>query len=90
MKTSSRVWVDLMKTDDARRVILTGLGTRRDFERLGIDLQEGVKLQMYTDDADAEGRPDPILVDGVARFDQDNNRWVAEIDWDHLVHRSEV
>jgi hypothetical protein len=57
MAGEPRVQVDLMKPDAQRRVVLTTVGTRRDLERYGIELEEGLLLHLYTDDADEDGKP---------------------------------
>jgi len=90
MSGQPRIQVDLMKTDEHRRVVLSTIGTRRDLERYGIVLEEGLLLHLYTDDADEEGKPDNILVDGIAHYDQDRERWVATIDWDAIGHESDL
>jgi hypothetical protein len=73
-----------MKTDTLRRVVLTSVGTRSDLERLGIALEEGLLLKLYTDDADDDGRPDNIVIDGIAHYDEEARRWVATIDWNAI------
>lgn len=89
MMGEPRVQVDLMKTDAQRRVVLTTVGTRRDLERYGIELEEGLLLHLYTDDADEDGNRDDIVFDGVVHYDQDESRWVATIDWGALRHESD-
>lgn len=74
------VSVDFMKTDPSGRILLTTVGTRRDLVRNGIVLEEGLLLHLCTDDVDEEGNPGVMLVDGVAHFDSQNDRWVASID----------
>ncbi len=44
----------------------------------------------YTEDADAEGRIDDLVTVGTVRYDDDEGRWAAEIDWERLVHVSEL
>lgn len=88
--TTPRIWVDFMKTDAQRRVVLTTLGTQRDLRAQGIDLREGLTLEVYSDDADDAGRPDHLLVSGVVQYDRDTERWVLEIDWDAIRHESDL
>jgi hypothetical protein len=90
MTNPSRIYVDLMKKDDQWRVQLTTVGTRRDLARLGIELEEGMLLHLYTDDANSVGVEDNLVFDGIARFDATANIWVAEIDWGALRHESEL
>jgi hypothetical protein len=81
-----RIFVDFMKTDAARRLILTTLGTKQDLARAGIELREGLNLSVYSDDLNADGNPDNLLAEGVVHYDKDAKRWVLEIDWSGLRH----
>jgi hypothetical protein len=87
---SPPVWVDFMRTDWERRVRLDLPGTRDDLRRWGIELTDGLRLVLYTEDGDAEGRIDDLVAVGTVRHDDDEGRWGAEIDWGKLVHVSEL
>jgi len=63
---------------------------RDDLRRWGIELADGLRLVLYTEDADAEGRIDDLVTVGTVRYDDDEGRWAAEIDWERLVHVSEL
>lgn len=89
MTTPQRIWVDLMKTDDARRILLTTRGTREDLERSGLQLREGMTLEAYSDDVGDDGEPDDLLVEGVVLYDAQAEHWVLEIDWSAIRHRSD-
>lgn len=90
MTMEDRIWVDFMKADRVGRIWLTTIGTRRDLERLRIELREGLPLKLWTDDLDEAGKEDNLIVDGVAHFYEEVGVWVALIDWDHVRHESEV
>ena len=90
MTIDDRVWVDLMKADGNGRVWLTTIGTRRDLERLGIQLREGIPLKLWSDDVDDTGRPDNLIVDGIAHFSSEIGVWVALVDWQAVRHESEL
>ncbi len=87
---SSPVWVDFMRTDWERRVRLDLPGTRADLDRSGIDLVEGRQLVLYTEDADSSDAVDDLVAVGLARYDEEEGRWVAEIDWAEMRHVSEL
>lgn len=89
MNETPRVWVDFMKTDNDRRLLLTTRGTLEDLERHGIQLQEGLVLTVYSEDADNSGDADNLLGRGVVHFDHNANRWVLELDWTSLKHQSD-
>ncbi len=88
MMSMLRVYADFQNLDRANRLRLTCAGTLRDLERSGLRLSEGMCLTFYTDDADDEGRPDELRVDGVVHFDESEQCWVATVDWKHLRHAS--
>jgi hypothetical protein len=83
------VYADFQNMDDENRLRLTCAGTRADLERLGVQLREGLRLTFYTDDADDEGRPDPLLIDGTVHYHEGQRCWVAAVDWSQLRHASQ-
>jgi hypothetical protein len=85
---SPPIWVDFMRTDWERRVRLDLPGTRADLQRWGVELANGLRLVLYTEDADAEGRVDDLVTVGTVRYDSEEGRWAAEIDWNTLIHAS--
>jgi hypothetical protein len=85
----SRIYADFHNLDDSNRLRLTCAGTKADLERLGIELQEGLVLTFYMDDADDQGRPDELRVEGVVHFDEDRQSWIADVDWSRARHESE-
>lgn len=87
--TPPRVYADLQNLDDASRLQLVCAGTIADLARQGITLREGLILTFYTDDADDQGRPDDLRVEGIVHFDDENQRWVAAVDWSTLHHASD-
>jgi hypothetical protein len=87
--TLPRVYADFQNLDDDHRLRLSCAGTRRDLERQGIELREGLALTLYTDDADDQGRPDELLADGRVTFNEAEGCWVAAVDWSALRHASE-
>ncbi len=84
-----RVYADFHNLDDANRLRLTCRGTTEDLRRLGIQLQDGLALTFYMDDADNEGQPDEILVDGEVSYHAAEQCWVARVDWSTVRHASD-
>ena len=84
-----RIYADFQSLDDENRLKLTCRGTLQDLQRHGIQLREGLRLTFYTDDADHQGRPDDLLVDGVVQFDAAERCWVAAVDWTKLRRTSQ-
>src|SRR5215813_4658459 len=84
-----KVEADFQNLDDANRLRLTCAGTLHDLARQGIQLQEGLVLTFYSDDADDQGQPDELRAEGVVHYDTDEQCWVATIDWAAIRHASE-
>jgi hypothetical protein len=57
--------------------------------RQGIRLEQGLVLTLYSGDADDQGRPDELRVEGVVCFNEEEQCWVAAVDWSALRHASE-
>jgi hypothetical protein len=88
-KMTTKVYADFQNLDDFNRLRLTCAGTREDLQRLKIDLKDGLVLTFYTDDADDNGRPDEMLVEGIVRYNAADLCWVAEVDWRAIRHASD-
>lgn len=89
MSNVHRVYVDFQNVDPAGRVRLNCAGTARDLARQRVELCKGLRLTLYSDDADDAGRPDPLETQGVVAYSDDEECWVASIDWDALYHASQ-
>ena len=87
--TTPKVYADFQNLDDHNRLRLTCAGTLQDLTREGVQLREGLALTFYTDDADDQGQPDELRVDGVVHYDQATQGWVAAVDWNALRHASD-
>jgi hypothetical protein len=84
-----KVFADFQNLDDANRVRLTCAGTLQDLARQGIQLQQGLVLTLYSDDADDQCQPAELRAEGVVRYDTDGQCWVATIDWAAIRHASQ-
>jgi hypothetical protein len=70
-----RVFADFNNADRLGRVRLNTVGAKDDMERNGIVLSNGMQITLYDDDE--------FVTEGIVKFD-DNEGWVAEIDWSAL------
>lgn len=86
---SPRVFADFHNLDDCNRLRLTCAGTIADLARQGIVLQEGLVLTFFMDDADDQGRPDELCVEGIVHYHEPEQCWVAAVDWSAVHHASE-
>ncbi len=83
------IYADFQNLDDANRLILDCAGTLEDLKRHGIQLKDNLVLTFYTDDEDDQGQADELRTEGVVHFDNQQQCWVAEINWAALRHASE-
>lgn len=79
-----KVYADFQNTDSWGRVRLNCVGTTRDLALQQVQLRDGLVLELYTDDADAAGRSEVLQATGVVEYSQDEQCWVAVIDWDAI------
>ena len=84
-----KVYADFHNADANGRLRLNCVGTVEDLARQGITLRDGMPLTLYSDDLDAKGQLDELLVDGVVSFSQEEHCWVAAIDWSAIRHASD-
>jgi hypothetical protein len=83
-----KVYADFHNADAQGRVRLNCIGTLEDLSRQQVHLREGLRVLLYTDDADAQGRPDELRVEGVVTFSDAEHCWVASVDWSAVRHAS--
>jgi len=84
-----RVYADFHNADANGRLRLNCVGAIEDLARQGVALREGMLLTIYSDDLDAKGHADELLVEGVVSFSEEEHCWVAAIDWSAIHHASE-
>lgn len=84
-----KIYADFHNADANGRLRLSCVGTVEDLARQGITLREGLLLTLYSDDLDAKGQLDELLVDGIVSFSEEEHCWVATIDWSAIHHASE-
>jgi hypothetical protein len=84
-----KLYADFHNADANGRLRLNCVGTIEDLARQQITLREGLPLTLYTDDLDAKGQLDELLVDGILSFSAEEHCWVAAIDWSAIHHASE-
>ena len=70
-----RVFADFHNADAKGRLRLNCAGTMEDLTCQKIVLKEGQSLILYSED---------LEVDGIVRYSQKENLWVAVIDWDAI------
>lgn len=73
--TSYRIFADFHNVDESGRLRLNCIGTSEDLARQQTTLENGQILILYSED---------LEVDGVVEFSEDENIWVASIDWNEV------
>jgi hypothetical protein len=71
------VYADFNNADASGRLRLNCAGTIQDLSRLGIRLQEGLRLTLHDEELRAEAE---------VHYSNDEHIWVAAIDWDSVSH----
>jgi hypothetical protein len=84
-----RVYVDFQNADEKGRLRLNAAGTLEDLARHGVQLREGLVLDLYSDDGDEAGGPDELRVLGRVES-SDERAWVAVIDWTTVGHAGDT
>jgi hypothetical protein len=84
-----KIYADFQNADAKGRVRLNCDGTLQDLARQKIQLREGLALALYSDDTDADGKPDELLVVGVVEFSVEEQMWVASVNWPAIHHASD-
>lgn len=84
-----KVYADFHNADANGRLRLNCVGTIADLARQGITLSDGMSLILCSDDLDAKGQPDELLVEGVVSYSAEEHCWVAAVDWSAIHHVSE-
>jgi len=67
-----RIFADFHNADEQGRLRLNCVGTIQDLSRQNIKLQDGQLLALYDEE---------LEVDGVVQYSEEENLWVAAIDW---------
>jgi hypothetical protein len=70
-----RIFADFHNADTQGRLRLNCVGTIEDLARQQISLREGQPLVLYSED---------LEVDGVVQYSEEENLWIAVIDWDAI------
>jgi hypothetical protein len=84
-----KVYADFQNADAKGRLRLNCVGTIEDLARQGITLRDGMPLTFYSDDLDAKGQLDELLVEGIVSFSEEERCWMAAINWSAVHHASE-
>src|SRR5438045_1200268 len=84
-----RIYADFHNADSRGRIRLNCVGTIEDLTQQRVELYEGMVLTLYSDDLDDKGHLDGLVVAGAVSFSDDENCWVAAIDWDAIRHASD-
>ncbi len=84
MSRPAVLFADFHNADSQGRVRLNAVGTISDLAQQQVHLQSGLVVQLYTDDADEQGRPQRLVVDGTVEYSTAEQCWVAVIDWEKI------
>jgi len=78
MTSKPKIYGDFNNADELGRIRLSVAGAEEDIARLGLTLKEGMEIEVTDTHS--------LSAEGIVRFSDSENIWVAEIDWDKLTH----
>lgn len=78
-----RVYADFHNADAQGRLRLNSTGSVEDLARQSVHLHAGLVLDLYSDDG---GTADALTVRGRLEYSQEEQVWVAAIDWSAIRH----
>lgn len=76
MDSIDKIFADFNNTDRKHRIRLNTIGTLNNLSTKGIVLKQGLKIMLDDDDG--------LITLGTIQFSQEENIWVAEVDWEDL------
>ncbi len=76
-----RIFADFHNADEQGRLRLNCIGTIEDLSLQNIKLQDGQLLAFYDEE---------LEVDGVVQYSEEENLWVAAIDWKQIKQVEEL
>ncbi len=76
-----RLYVDFNEMLDSDLVLLSKADEKVDSSGEWLLLHEGLPVFVYMDDEDAEGRPDPLIAEGVAERTTGRAEWTEAVRW---------
>ena len=84
MSSLPAVYADFHNADAQGRVRLNSIGTVSDLSRQQVQLREQLQLELYSDDADEQGRELRLSVPGTVTYSEEEQCWMAIIDWERI------
>ena len=76
-----RIFADFHNADSQGRLRLNCVGTSEDLECQNVKLLDGQLLILYSEE---------LEVEGVVQYSEEENLWVAAIDWNQIRELEEV
>jgi hypothetical protein len=73
--STARIYADFHNADEQGRLRLNCVGTIEDLARYQVELRDGEKLILYSEELEA---------DGVVNYSANERLWVATIDWQQI------
>jgi hypothetical protein len=89
----SRIYVDFNEMIDFDLVLLSQKDTKLNSEDIEVELIEGMKIDIYMDDEQADGFKDNLIASGIVERNRSGlfeiAKWCCRIDEDGIQHESE-
>jgi hypothetical protein len=65
-------------------------GTLKEIKEKDIQLRDQLKLLIWSDDQDENGKRDNLIVEATVKYSDADNGWVAQYNERDLKHKSEI
>lgn len=89
-----RIYVDFNEMPSREEVVLSQSDTKADARGNPVVLTEGMRLTVYSDDQDENGKPDPLIAEGVVLRNHYGGwtsaaKWLLKINERGIRHESD-
>lgn len=79
-----KIYADFHNADKQGRLRLNCVGTLEDLARQQVQLSDGLRLTLFSEDRDVHGQPSELQAEGIVAYAPDEKCWVAVIDWEAI------
>lgn len=76
-----RLYVDFNELLEPDLVLLSRSDEKRDSSGALVTLHAGMQVAVYMDDLDEDGRPDPLLAEGIVERNRGDQEWCRHVKW---------
>ncbi len=83
-----RLWADF-NAGSENGLFLNCKGTIDGLARQKIELKDGMELLLWDEDLDENNNPDNLIVQAIAKYNNNLKIWEGVFDWEKISHQSD-